>query len=74
MATLVFLDYKTFCVINKIIIEFAFRGISRIIEASVSIICDNANLNNSRYSAQAHPKIIKLLNVMLTTTTYIHPG
>ena len=39
MATLVFLDYKTFCVNDKIIIEFAFRGISRIIEASVSVIC-----------------------------------
>ena len=57
MATLVFLDYKTFRVNNKTIIEFAFRGISRIMEASVSVICRSRrlNCNNSRYSAQAHP-------------------
>ena len=60
MATLVLLDSKmfwcTFYVNNKIIIEFGFRGISRIIEASILLLH-----HNSRYSAQPHPIIIKYL-------------
>ena len=56
---MVHVNDKTVHVNDKIIIEFGFRGISRIIEASVSVI-DNANLclNNSRYPAQPHPIII----------------
>ena len=49
---MVHVNDKTVHVNNKIIIEFGFRGISRIIEASV------IGLNNSRYPAQPHPIII----------------
>ena len=67
---MVHVNDKTVHVNNKIIIEFGCRGISRIIEASVSVIClsltasaDNANLylNNSRYLAQPHPIIINYM-------------
>ena len=36
---MVHVNDKTVHVNNKTIIEFGFRGISRIIEASVSVIC-----------------------------------
>ena len=63
---------KTVHVNNKIIIEFGFRGISRIIEASVSVIY-NANLclNNSRYPAQPHPIIINYLMLCIFTSIQV---
>ena len=75
---MVHVNDKTVHVNNKIIIEFGFRGISRIIEASVSVIlpqpaasADNANLclNNSRYPAQPHPIIINYPKVGNFTQT-----
>ena len=50
---------KTVHVNNKIIIEFGFRGISRIIEASVSV------------TAQPHPIIINYLMLCIFTSIQV---